>query len=144
MDTNKKLEQAFRDEEDRLQQRVKELDSTAPDPTRPGGDKQLGDGFYNKESKPNDHVSQKVYYFPPSYNALRKELETWWKDFFEGINPLSGTSPAYCMVFDAPQFIGYMNGFTGLSLQLDGDNVEWTCKQYLNALRKMRNISEIQ
>lgn len=138
----KRFEEAIRAEEDRYQQRVKQLDATAPDASRPGGDKKLGEGFYHNPVAQNEHISKKTYYFPPSFNALRRELQDHWKDFFETISPLTGTSPAWCMVFDAPQFIGFMNGFTGLSQQMDSENVEGICFNFLNALRKMRGVSE--
>ena len=71
------------------------------------GDKKLGEGFYHNPVAQSEHISKKVYLFPPSFNALRRELQDNWKDFFETVSPLTGTSPAWCMVFDAPQFIDH-------------------------------------
>jgi hypothetical protein len=90
-----------------------------------------------------EQTDQKVYFFPPEFHALREELQGNWREFFETINPITGTSPAHCMVFDAPQFIGYCNGATGLTVQLDTGDVAGTCKTFLNAFRKMRGVGAI-
>lgn len=129
--------------DDEYQARKNLLDSTAPDQTRAGSDAALDSHQRTVASKPNDSFDKKVYFFPESFNALRRELQENWREFFEEVNPLTGTSPAYCMVFDAPQFIGYCNGFTGLTVQFDSESVDAICQTFLNKFRNMRGVSSL-
>jgi hypothetical protein len=140
---DKRLKRAFDEDEEAYKERVEKLEKTAPDITKAGSDAELPFHQQNREAKKNDHISQKTYMFPESYNALRRELEEYWYDFFVTPNPLTGTSPAWCMVFDAPQFVGYLNGFTGLAVQFDSESVDAICSTFLNALRRQRGVSEI-
>lgn len=141
--THRKLRDAVKDEDDRFEARKKELEASAPDESTPGSDAALGEHERHNPVAPNASFDKKVYFFPESFNALRRELEENWRDFFLTASPDTGTSPAWCMVFDAPQFIGFMNGFTGLSIQVDTGSVDYICKQFLNALRAKRGVSKL-
>lgn len=138
------LQKKLREEEEQYKQRLRELEKTSPDPDRPGDDSKLPPNQRHNPARKNDNIDKKVYLFPESFNALRRELDENWREFFHTVNPTSGTSPAWCMVFDAAQFIGYCNGFTGLSLQMDSENVDGICKTFLNAFRSMRGVGAIQ
>jgi hypothetical protein len=132
------------DEDTIFKDREAVLESTRPSDSLIAPDAALGSNFSHGAAKPGANFDQKIYFFPPEFHALREELQNNWKDFFETTNPLSGTSPAYCMVFDAPQFIGYCNGMTGLSLQHDTGDVAGICKKFLNAFRKLRGVGAIE
>jgi hypothetical protein len=84
---------------------------------------------------PKAHVSEKIYMFPESYNALRRELVTYWPNLWE--------AAGWSMAFKAELFVELMNAACDLNLQLDGNKVDATCKQYLNVLRGKRGISAI-
>lgn len=139
----KRLKKAFEEDNEQFQERAKKLEASTPDETKHGSDFQLPVYHRQQEVGRQEHVTKKVYLFPPSYNALREELENNWQEFFVTINPLTKTSPAWCMVYDAPQFVGYLNGFTGLAVQFDSESVDSICSTFLNALRKMRGVKEI-
>lgn len=143
MNDPRKLNKALADEQERLAERKKLLDSTAPDPASAGGDSNLPAHNRNAPVEKNAHISQKVYLFPEEYNALRRELEDHWATFFHAVNPMIGTSPAHAMVFDAPTFIGLCNGALDMTVQLDTDNVAGICKQFLNGFRKLRGVSPL-
>lgn len=91
----------------------------------------------------NAHISEKFYFFPESFNALRRELEENWQNFFHLVNPEIGMSPAYAMVFDAPKFVGMCNGATDSVVQFDSQNIDGICKEFLNKFRAMRGVSAI-
>lgn len=80
------------------------------------------------------NFDEKIYMFPPAYNALRTELYENWQDT---LWPLV----AWRMAHRAEEFTSYMNAATGLSLAVDSDCVDWTCEQYLIRLKKMRGLS---
>lgn len=141
---DRKKTAAFGEDEDIYAARAKMLDAAAPSESLILPDAKHGAGFVHAPVDPNAHISQKAYFFPPEFHALRKELEDNYREFFITTNPLTNTSPAWCMVFDAPQFIGYCNGATGLAVQLDTGDVAGICKTFLNAFRKMRGVGEIQ
>lgn len=138
-----KLQKALEQENERIAERERQLESTRPDESRPGTDRSLDSPNRHDIADGRKNFDQKIYYFPESFNALRRELEENWLEFFTTVNPLDGTSPAWCMVHNAPQFIGYCNGATGLSVQFDSENVSGICGEFLNAFRKMRGVSAI-
>lgn len=143
MNDASKLNKALAEEDERIAERRKLLDSTAPDPSHTGGDSNLPAHNRNTPVEKTAHISQKVYLFPEEYNALRRELEDHWATFFHTVNPAIGTSPAHAMVFDAPTFIGLCNGALDMTVQLDTDNVAGICKQFLNGFRKLRGVSPL-
>jgi hypothetical protein len=137
------LEKRLKEENEQLAGREKQLEATRPDSSHAGADISLPANQQDKRVADNAAFDKKIYLFPEEFNALRRELEENWPHFFTSVNPLDGTSPAWCMVFNAPQFVGYCNGATGLDLQFDSNNVAGICKAFLNAFRKMRGISSI-
>ncbi len=80
-------------------------------------------------------ISNKVYYMPDSFNALRIELHDHWPTLWEGVQ--------YFMAFDGPQFVEMMNATLDLLTQFDTDNVDGICKRYLDALRDKRGLSPL-
>lgn len=123
------------------------LDKTAPSWENRGSDAKLPAHQRHEVNEsplaPKKHISEKIYYFPEEFNALRRELEDFWPAFFTHINPEFGFSPAWAMVHNGPQFIGLMNGALDMDVQLDTENIAATCKAYLNKLRAMRGVSPI-
>lgn len=79
------------------------------------------------------NFDQKIYMFPPHYNWLRTELVEHWQDT---LWPLV----AWRMAYKAEEFAEYMNAATGLAIAVDSDAVDWSCEQWLKALRKMRGV----
>lgn len=86
------------------------------------------------EIRKQDNFDQKIYWFPPHYNLLRQELSSGaWENLWALV--------AYRMAYVAEEFVEYMNAATDLNLVLDSEAVDWTCEQYLLALRKMRGAA---
>lgn len=140
----KKVQTAHQDGIEEFEARKRLLEATRPNESMIAPDVALGAAFADKRVDKNAGFDQKIYYFPPEFHALRNELQDNWRDFFETVSPISGTSPAWCMVYDAPQFIGYCNGMTGLTVQLDTGDVAGICKKFLNAFRKLRGVGAIE
>lgn len=90
------------------------------------------------------NFDQKVYLFPESFNALRRELEDHYPTLFHTPDPETGTSLAYDMAFDSASFIGKLNGALDLAVQYDSGDVDGVCKTFLNALRIKRGVSRLQ
>lgn len=83
-----------------------------------------------------EHVSQKVYMFPPAYNALREELFTHW--------PVLWNSPLqYFMWNNGPMFVEAMDEVLDLVTQFDTENVDGICKKFLDELRVKRGVSRL-
>lgn len=138
------LERAVHEDESRIYGRAQRIDREQYDPNNnPGKDKDLGAGRshdYDPAASDKKNFDQKIYLFPDSYNALRKELYTNYPILFQTVNPETGVSLAYCMVYDAPQFIAVLNGALDMVIQVDTDNVDYICKKFLNALRVKRGV----
>ena len=81
------------------------------------------------------HVSEKLYFFPESYNALRREISEHWPDLWMLVG--------YNMAYKAEDFVATMNDALDLKVQFDGNKVGVTCSLYLNALRKLRGLTAI-
>lgn len=81
------------------------------------------------------HITEKIYLFPESYNALRRELHEHWPTLWQLVG--------WTMAHQAEAFVEIMNDALDLKLQLDGNKVGATCHTYLNALRKKRGLSAI-
>lgn len=114
-------------------------DSTALGHALTGDDSQTdrarGDMQHDPIANPNTkNFDQKIYLFPESYNALRRELYENW--------PVLWASVQYQMAYRAEEFMEKMNHFCDLKLVLDSDKVGWICDQYLTALRKKRGLSQ--
>lgn len=120
-----------------------ELERAASDITPVPQDSYLPAGQKDKPAADNAHFSEKLYFFPESFNALRRELEDNYPHFFTSVNPEMGMSPAYAMVFDAPKFVGMCNGALDMDLPFDSQNVDGICKKFLNGFRAMRGVSPL-
>jgi hypothetical protein len=140
------VERAFHEEEERVSARQKELDKQYGEETE-GSDKKLDKqqqhDYAGEEAAKKKNFDQKIYMFPESFNALRRELVDYWPMFFMQVNPETGTSLAHDMVHNAPQFIGTMNGALDLTVQMDSDNIAAICSTFLDALRVKRGLSRL-
>jgi hypothetical protein len=92
-------------------------------------------GRMNKPAAPDAHVSDKVYLFPESYNALRTELNDNWPALFAQVG--------WCMAFDAIHFVEMMDAALDTKTTFDSDKVSAICHKYLNLLRNKRGLSSI-
>lgn len=92
-------------------------------------------GRMNKPAAPDAHVSDKVYLFPESYNALRIELSEAWPTLWARVG--------YLMAFDAIAFIEAMDAALDTRTTFDSDKVSAICHKYLNLLRNKRGLSSI-
>lgn len=136
------LERAFLEEQDREAARIVVLNKQH-DNTVVGGDASLPANQQNKAAAPNATAKDKIYLFPPAFNALREELETNWPALMCTTDPKNGRSLGWYMAFDAPEFISAMNSALDMEEQMDSDDVQGICHRFLNALRKLRNVSPI-
>jgi hypothetical protein len=141
------LEKAFKEEEERIAHRQEELARTQYGEETTGGDKQLASSqqhnYTDDVAAKKKNFDEKIYMFPESFNALRKELTDHWPVFFSSVKPGQEMSVAYAMVYDAPTFIGMMNDALDMQVQMDSDNVSEICHTFLNGLRKLRGLSAI-
>ena len=141
------LDKRLADDTEQLEARRQELDKTAPDENYRGSDASLP-ANQQHDYDPSalarkKNFDQKIYLFPPEFNALREELETNYPVFFTSVNPELGYSPAWAMIHNAPNFIGMLNGACDTDVQLDTENVSGTCKIFLNRLRALRGVSPL-
>lgn len=151
---SKGLIRAFNESDEEYKARQAELEKAAPSHyrqedgtvvfTEVEGDKSQGAGRATELVAPNAHFSEKIYFFPESFNALRRELEENYPTFFHSVVPGFGYSPAWAMVHNAPQFVGFCNGATDLDVMFDSSNVAGICLKFLNAFRAMRGVSPIK
>lgn len=81
------------------------------------------------------NFDQKVYMFPESFNALRRELDENWPSLFELVG--------YAMVADGIRFIELMDAALDTRTTFDTAKVDAIAKKYLNLLRNKRGISSI-
>lgn len=142
-DKNPQLSRALSEQEDDARHREDKIQRTQHNGEFAGSDAALPDHNKTKLVGDKAHISQKVYYFPESFNALREELERYYPTFFYLVNPDIGCSPAHAMVFDAPHFVGMCNGALGTVVQFDSENVDGICKTFLNEFRKLRGASPL-
>lgn len=92
-------------------------------------------GRMNKPAAANAHISEKVYLFPESFNALRRELDENWPQLWV----LAG----YPMAFDAPRFLEIMDAALDTKTTFDSDKVDAISSKYLNLLRNKRGLSSL-
>ena len=141
-------------------------DAIVSDQGRNYSDEVLPGNMQHRPVADNAHISEKAYYFPPAFMALKQELEYYHKEWFETRNDnLNGkVSPAWAMMFNASDFVMIMNQYTLAAVDLnipdateaelqaaankayipfDTGAVNWTCHQFLNRLRKMRGVSPL-
>lgn len=94
-------------------------------------DKALGYHYHDMDkSSGSKNFDQKIYMFPPAYNALRKELVENW--------PTLWALTSYRMAFMPEEFCAIMNDATSLRVIFDSGAVNWMCDKWLNELIRMR------
>lgn len=147
-DPTKGVNKSLAEEEEDINARRQRLERSAPNMDAPGRDTYTlpanqRHSYVDDATSKRRSFDQKVYLFPESFNALRRELQENYKNFFESVNPEVGVSPAWAMVHDAAQFIGLMNGAFDCVEQMDSENVDGICKVFLNAARKKRGVSPL-
>lgn len=81
------------------------------------------------------NFDQKIYMFPESYNALRKELYEEWPEIWQLVGWVMGNN--------GPEFVSRMNAGLQMNLQFDTNKVDSICKTYLNRLRKQRGLGPL-
>lgn len=82
------------------------------------------------------HISEKVYYMPESYNALRIEMYEHWQDTV-------WPAASWFMAFDAVQFVEVMDLILDTKTTFDTAKVDGICKKYLDLLRIKRGVSPL-
>jgi hypothetical protein len=92
-------------------------------------------GRMNKPARADAHVSDKVYLFPESFNALRIELSENWPNLWYQVG--------YVMAFDSITFIECMDAALDTKTTFDSDKVSAICHKYLNLLRNKRGLSSL-
>jgi hypothetical protein len=83
-----------------------------------------------------EHISTKVYMFPESYNALRRELVDHWPNLWN--SPVQ-----YMMWNNGPMFVQAMDLILDTVTQFDTENVDGICKKFLDELRVKRGLSRL-
>jgi hypothetical protein len=143
MKENKQLTQALKQDEEESLHRQFRLDQAATGDNQHGSDILLPGYNQHKPAEATAHISQKYYFFPPAFNALRQELEQHWARDFTEVDPEMKVSLAHAMVFDAPTFVGLMNKRLDDVVQFDSENVQGICEHFLNRLRVFRGVSKL-
>lgn len=94
-------------------------------------DKAQGYHFHNMLKDPNTkNFDQKIYMFPPAFNALREELYKNW--------PTLWALVSYRMAYLPEEFAQMMNDATSLRVVFDSGAVNWMCNKWLYRLIEMR------
>lgn len=119
----------------RIKHLLEENNRITPTPFVPTDDADKDKGVYKHQldGRPKN-FDQKVYMFPESFNALRRELSENWPTLWKGCQ--------WFMANDALSFMEIMNETTGLHIQFDTEKVGWICDQYLVALRRLRGLNK--
>lgn len=89
----------------------------------------------HREVDPKEHVSQKIYLFPESYNQLRIYL----MEAFPQLWKLVGGP----MAWDAVAFIELMDAACDCKTTFDSAKIDAICARYLDLLRKKRGLSPL-
>lgn len=85
--------------------------------------------------KESAHISEKVYLFPESFNALRIELDTHWPNLFQLVG--------HPMASDAVRFLELMDDALDTRTTFDSHKVDAISKKYLDLLRARRGLSDL-
>jgi len=96
-------------------------------------DKARGVGAHDPKNA-GVNFDQKIYWFPPHFLELRKELQEQWQDTL-------WPRVSWYMANQAEEFIERMNDWCGMKLPFDSAKVDWTCEQFLKKLRRMRGAA---
>jgi hypothetical protein len=97
------------------------------------GPEDSGSSAHKIGDNPNAHITDKIYLFPESYNALRREISDHWPSLWMLVG--------WTMAHQAEDFVAVMNDALGMKIQFDGNKVDVTCATYLNELRRLRGLS---
>ena len=92
-------------------------------------------GRMHKAPRPGENFDEKVYMFPESYNALRRELYENWPQLFAAVG-----GP---MALDAVHFIELMDAALDTKTTFDSAKVASISLKYLNLLRNKRGLSSL-
>jgi hypothetical protein len=98
------------------------------------------------------NFDQKIFWFPESYNELRKEMFTHWNPKVTGKHPhhmlaevrWSDVRCSWAMAYDAEMFVEYMNeklkGVYKIALRTNDDELKigYICSVFLKELRRIR------
>ena len=95
-------------------------------------DKEKGLHHHDMDNSASKGFDQKIYMFPPSFNALRSELAMYWPTLWQHVQ--------WSMAFAANIFMERMNDALDLQVMLDSDKVDAICETYLQALQKKRGV----
>lgn len=104
-------------------------------PTEEHSDQRAGIHYNDVDLESKKNFDQKIYMFPESFNALRRELFENW--------PTLWALVGWRMAHRAEEFCDFMNGALDLNLVVNSQTVDYICKQYLNALRKKRGLGAL-
>jgi hypothetical protein len=89
----------------------------------------------HKPAPENAHISEKVYLFPESFNALRIEMDSNWPQLWK--------AAGWYMAFDSITFIEQMDAALDTKTTFDSAKVDAICRKYLNLLRNKRGLSDL-
>lgn len=142
------IERRIEEDKKEVEARQEELNKQYTKEEFAGADAALPSVFRNdatnEAAAKQKNFDQKIYLFPESFNALRRELEENYPTFFFDPNPeFQGKSAGWCMVYDAPTFVAMCNGALDMLVQFDTNNVDGICKQFLDGFRKLRGVSAL-
>lgn len=87
----------------------------------------------NPATAKNKNFDEKLYLFPESYNALRRELVEYWPHLWELVG--------YRMAHLPEEFCEHMNSALDTAVVFDTEAVDFICSTYLSLLRKKRGVS---
>lgn len=94
-------------------------------------DKALGYHYHDMDkSEKTKNFDQKIYMFPPAYNALRREIHDNWPTLWQLCSWYMANRPE--------EFCSIMNGATDLRVVFDSGAVNWMCDKWLAKLIEMR------
>lgn len=94
-------------------------------------DKVLG----HVQARPGANIDEKVYWFPESFNYLRKLLHEEFPHLFAVVG--------WAMANDAPRFIELMDAALDTKTTFDTAKVDATCKKYIDLLRMKKGWSPL-
>lgn len=89
----------------------------------------------NKPAREGANFDEKIYMFPESYNALRRELHENYPNLFDIVG--------HAMAFDAVIFIELMDEALDMKTTWDSAKVGAICHRYWNELRAKRGLSRL-
>lgn len=85
-------------------------------------------GISSDKHKP---FSDKIFMFPPEYNALRRELDIYW--------PQLWAITQWSMAYKAEDFVSVMNEALDMAIVFDTEKVAFICRSFLEELQRRRD-----